>query len=101
MNNLLKPEQNNLLLKKYHTSGKLIIPLLLPSILLKDKNDNLSKMFHGLNILNIGFHSYVSTSCVITDYIKPKNLSKIVRGTSFASHMIATYGLMYYIFKSK
>ena len=43
MNNLLKPEQNNLLLKKYHTSGKLIIPLLLPSILLKDKNDNLSK----------------------------------------------------------
>ena len=102
MNNLLSPEKNNFLLRKYHTSGKLLIPFILPSIICHKFNyTNMSKAFDTLNVLNIGYHSYVSTSCIITDYIKPKNLSNFCRILSLKSHSIASFGLLYYIFKRK
>lgn len=103
ISNILQPDLNNNLLKKYHTSGKLIIPLILPSLILRkyDVHPYVKKGFDLANILNIGYHSYVSTSCVITDYIKPKKISNVVRIVNFNSHAIATFGLMYYIFKSK
>lgn len=103
LTNILKPEINNNLLKKYHTSNKLMIPLLLPSIILHkyDVNPNVKNTFDFLNVLNLGYHSYVSTSCIITDYIKPKNISTIARAVSLKTHSIATIGFIYCIFKNK
>lgn len=100
LNNILQPELNNNLLKRYHMSGKLLIPLIIPSIILKkyEFNPYLQSGFDIANILNIGYHSYVSTSCVITDYIKPKNISSLVRLVNLNSHGIAISGLFYYIY---
>ncbi len=100
MNNILTPEKNLFLLKKYHTSGKMLIPLIGLSFLSnKYNNKNVDYLLSNLNILNIGFHSYVSMSCVITDYIKPKNISKGIRYGNLFSHSIAISGYMIYILK--
>ena len=103
LNNILQPELNNSLLKKYHTSGKLIIPLLLPSVVFRkyEASPYVKKSFDVANILNIGYHSYVSVSCIITDYIKPKSLSSITRVINLNSHGIAVCGLLYYVYKNK
>ena len=103
ISNILKPDLNNLLLKKYHLSGKFLIPLIIPSIIFKKYKVNpyLEKTFDTANILNIGYHSYVSTSCIITDYIKPKNISTITRVINLKSHSVAICGLLYYVFKNK
>ena len=100
---IIQPDTNNYLLKKYHTSGKLLIPLLIPSLILNNLkiDENLQKFFNTVNVFNIGYHSYVSTSCVITDYIKPKHIANFSRITNFNFHGIAVIGLINYIFKSK
>ena len=103
LNNILQPELNNNLLKRYHMSGKLLIPLIIPSIIFKkyEVNPYLESGFDIANILNVGYHSYVSTSCIITDYIKPKNLSSFVRLVNLNSHGIAIGGLLYYVYNKK
>ena len=103
LDNLLKPDLNNSLLKKYHFSNKLMIPLLLSSFLTHnyDSNIYLKNTFHSANICNIAYHSYTSTSCIITDYIKPKNISLFARIFNLKCHSISTIGFMYYIFKNK
>ena len=80
MNNILIPEKNSFLLKKYHTSSKLLIPMLASSYLIHKCNLEVpDKTLATLNLLNFGYHSYVSTSCILTDYVKPKLLSNLVR----------------------
>ena len=100
LNNILQPEINSKLLKRYHMSGKLLIPLIIPSVIFKkyDVNLYIENAFDTANILNVGYHSYVSTSCVITDYIKPKKLSTFVRFVNLKSHGIAIGGFLYYIY---
>ena len=67
--NILAPDKNSFILRKYHFSNKLLIPLLMPTLFLN--NENLSKKYFDLfNIFNYSFHSYVSISSVITDYHK-------------------------------
>ena len=51
------------------------------------------------NVFNVGYHSYFSTSSIISDYIKPKNMSKFVRTSSFGLHIIAVCGLCKYLKK--
>tara|TARA_B100000214_G_scaffold322980_1_gene259175 strand:+ start:990 stop:1295 length:306 start_codon:yes stop_codon:yes gene_type:complete len=100
MNIIYYPEQNTKLLRYYHLSSKALIPLALGSYLsYKYENKTAEKIFHTANILNIGFHSYVSSSCVITDYIKPLNLSRASRGLSFSIHGLAIYGYLNNLYK--
>ena len=101
MNNILSPEKNNFLLKKYHLSNKLILPLIIPSLILNKYDNKYQKMFHILNIFNLSYHSYVSTSFIITDYLKKPQINKIFRIVNIKSHTIATFGFLYYIFKHK
>ena len=103
LNTFLQPELNNKLLKKYHLSGKLIIPLLIPSLIFSkyEVNPYIKKTFDIANIINIGYHSYVSTSCIITDYVKVKHLLTITRSVNLSSHGLAIYGMLYYVFKNK
>ena len=101
MNKLLSPEKDIFLLKKYHTSSKLLIPFIGVSYFSNKYNYKYSEtIFNTLNVINISYHSYVSTSCIITDYIKPTNVSKVVRGTSLTLHGLASIGFLYNIFKN-
>ena len=101
MNHFLSPEKNNKLLKSYHFSGKMLIPLLFSSYVINNLECEKTKsIINSFTISNISFHSYVSTSCIITDYIKPQNISKIVRCTSLGGHFLATSGYIYYLFKN-
>ena len=36
----------------------------------ENKYKYLNNYVHMANVLNIGYHSYLSTSCIITDYVK-------------------------------
>ena len=100
MNNILIPEKNNSLLRVYHSSSKALIPGLLCSYLAVQSNNKLlEKGFHTLNVFNIGYHSYVSTSCILTDYVKPRYLSKSSRLLSFSIHSLAIYGYLNNIYK--
>ena len=101
MNNLLFPDKNNLILKNYHKSSKLLIPGLFASYLSNHYEiKNIDTLIHTLNIINVGFHSYVSCSCIVTDYVKPKKISTLFRGTSLVSHSIACIGYLYYLKKN-
>ena len=100
MNSLLSPDKNNLILKRYHTSSKMLLPGLLTSYFCNKYELNYGeKIVHCLNIGNIGFHSYISTSCIITDYIKPKILSNIFRPLNLGLHTFGCIGYLYYLKK--
>lgn len=53
---------------------------------------------HMCNVLNVGYHSYISTSCVITDYIKNAKIEKISRVVNAKCHILSMIGFGYYIF---
>lgn len=93
MNNILTPEKNMFFLKNYHKSSKLLIPLMLSSYMCNKKSYYITeKFFNSLNVVNIAYHSYVSTSCIITDYVKIKNISRLSRYSSLGLHIFATLG---------
>ncbi len=101
MNYFLSPEKNNNLLRSYHFSSKLLTPLVFSSYMVnKIENDKIKTFVHSCTISNISFHSYVSTSCIITDYIKSQNISRILRFSSVTGHVLATSGYFYYLFKN-
>tara|TARA_B100000963_G_scaffold355534_1_gene373971 strand:- start:1041 stop:1352 length:312 start_codon:yes stop_codon:yes gene_type:complete len=98
---ILSPENNLYILKQYHKSSKLLIPLFGISYFLNKNNMTpYSNVIDSINILNIGFHSYVSTSCIIGDYVKPHNIQKMIKFMSLKSHLMASFGFLYYINKN-
>ena len=94
-------DKSNFFIKKYHLSNHLLIPGILTSLVInnfKFKNDNYVKnSLLFANGLNIGYHSYFSMSTIITDYVKPKNLAKIVRGGNLGLHGLAFLGIARYL----
>tara|TARA_X000000950_G_scaffold284464_1_gene387655 strand:+ start:120 stop:440 length:321 start_codon:yes stop_codon:yes gene_type:complete len=104
---ILTPDKSNYLLKKYHLSNKILLPGLLLSYGLNsvDYVDNKYKRIginfvNFSNIINVGIHSYVSTSSILSDYVKPKNISKVLRVSSLGLHALAICGLCKYFKKS-
>ena len=97
--NLLSPDKSNFIIKIYHKSNKLLIPLLLPSILLEEKN-NYKKYFDFFNILNFTFHSHVSFATIITDYYKKLPLINVnyLRIFNLKSHTIIYLYFTYNLF---
>ena len=97
--NILKPDFNNNMLKYYHKSA----PLLIPSIVMSYAGYKLeSKPLYCLSTVvmapMMSFHSYISVSSVITDYVKPKNIAKICRTNNLSIHALATIGLYRHIY---
>ena len=64
----------------------------------ENKYKHLNNYVHMANVLNIGYHSYLSTSCILTDYVKNVKLEKISRVVSAKSHVLGILGLGYYLF---
>ena len=100
MNIILSPEKNNSILKGYHKSSKAIIPLAITSLGLHYfKHEEGEKISNSINALNFGFHSYVSTSCVITDYVKPLKIARGCRALSLGLHSVAVIGYLSKLYK--
>lgn len=93
MNNILVPEKSTRLLRLYHSSSLGILPfMVLGAAAYTYDAKPWDGVLGAVNVVNFGFHSYVSTSCVITDYVKPKLPAKGVRIASLGLHGLAMYG---------
>ena len=102
MNNFLTPEKNNSLLKLYHTSSKTLLPFTLLSVYFYNKkNKYITPILHTITLANVSYHSYVSCSCVITDYLKPNIIAKPARVTNIGLHTFASIGYLYNILNKK
>ena len=107
MYTILTPDKHLLFLNAYHISGKCLLPLGFVSSLWFFKgnsfnvNEKIQKTTHTLTLLNVGYHSYVSTSCVISDYIKHSKIETFARLTNIKSHSVASLGFLYFIWKNK
>jgi succinate dehydrogenase hydrophobic anchor subunit len=98
--NLLIPDKSTKLLSYYHKSAKWMIPLSVSSYL---------SYHHGVapfnnfvyipTVLSLGYHSYFSTACIITDYIKPKNFAIASRVLNLKLHGLSTFGFIYFLCK--
>ena len=93
---ILTPDKNTKAIHIYHTSSKLIIPGLLASALSPWVG------FDTFNFINIGVHSYISMSSVITDYIHKipiKNIEYPARFINLNIHKLACIGFIIYVNK--
>ena len=98
--NYLTPEKNLNYLKYYHNGSKLLFPFAFLSYSLHKKNYNKSaKIIDVFNIFNFTYHSYVSTSCVITDYIKIKVIERPIRIANAGGHILASLGFLNLVYK--
>jgi hypothetical protein len=110
MKYIFYPDRSTKLLKVYHWSSKAMLPLLGLSLgsemidgdVVYKKNDHsvsFKDCVHGVNVLNVGFHSYVSVSNVIVDYVKHANASRLCRLANLQGHLLAAGGFLYIILK--
>ena len=107
MYRILTPDKHLLFLNAYHTSSKCLLPFVFLSSMCFFKgntlnvHDKIQNATHTVTLLNIGYHSYVSMSCVISDYIKLPKLEQFARMTNIKSHSIASLGFLYFLWKNK
>ena len=98
---ILTADKNNILLKGYHKTSKLLLPLTVASFITQKYDlEPYDKAILVPNILCFSYHSYVSTSCIISDYIKIPKLDTLTRLLNLKTHSIATIGFLYYIYKN-
>ena len=99
--NLLSPDKSVKFISQYHKSAKWLLPLTIASYAsYKYDVKPYNNIVYIPTIMFLGFHSYVSTACIITDYIKPKNAAFISRCINVKSHSLSTIGFIYYLFKN-
>lgn len=91
------PDANTKLTHLYHKSSKFMIPSICASYLLNDTV--YGPYVNSASVINVGFHSYFSTSCILTDYVKNVNLSRISRICNLKLHSLATIGIIMFNFK--
>ena len=98
---IFSPDKNIQLLHYYHLNNKIILPLGMASLITYNLNDfkKINYFINNLGVLNLSYHSYFSTSTVITDYIKPKFLQNTSKVLNFKLHILASLGYFYYFNK--
>tara|TARA_B100001113_G_C21116804_1_gene625668 strand:+ start:1460 stop:1789 length:330 start_codon:yes stop_codon:yes gene_type:complete len=100
MNKILSPDKHISFLNVYHKANKGLIPLIGLSgtcNIIDNSVSAPSKMIHSFTIANISYHSYVSCSSVISDYIKHNRIELLSRTVNIKSHTIALIGFMWTI----
>lgn len=96
---MLTPDMNLKALTLYHSSNKVLLPLSALSYINYKYKLNYDSYIYPVTSTLIGYHSYLSTSCIITDYIKPPTLNRIARIANAKSHFLAATGFLYYIYQ--
>ncbi len=100
--NILKPDQNLKTLHLYHSINKIMFPVALFSLGSRYLQLNqITPYLDYFNISNLAYHSYVSTSCIITDYIKVKALKTPFRLVNLNLHAVSCLGFYTYIYNFK
>ena len=97
---ILSPDKVTSMMGPYHKSTKLLLPFVGVSLLnhsFKSDENNLTKCIDSITMMNIGLHSYISISCVISDYIKVRSLERCTRVLSLNLHCISSLGCLYLI----
>ena len=98
--NFLTPEKNKIFLKLYHKSNFSLVPLVfLTAGLSQTPFQDLSKLLQFGTTLTYTYHSYVSTSFVLTDYVKPYAINSLFRTVNMKIHLLALLGFSKVIFK--
>ena len=97
--NILSPDKSTTMMKLYHKSNKAILPFMGLSFML-DNTTFYKKYFDFINISNLTLHSYISISCVITDYYKkiPFTSEKILKLANFKIHTIGSLYFLYILY---
>jgi succinate dehydrogenase hydrophobic anchor subunit len=97
---LLNPDKNIKLLKLYHYSNKLLIPQFFISYFNTSTNKNFNFIINTLTSFNVSYHSYLSGSMILNDYLQKttKNnlLHNIVKISNLKLHILATLGYVNY-----
>ena len=96
---MLTPDMNLKALTLYHSSNKVLLPLSALSYINYKYKLKYDSYIYPVTSSLIGYHSYLSTSCIITDYIKPPTLNRIARIANAKSHFLAATGFLYYIYQ--
>jgi succinate dehydrogenase hydrophobic anchor subunit len=96
---LFSPEKSTKMVKLFHQSGYVLLPLAGCSYCISDELSVFSSILYTTTLMNFSFHSYVSTSFVISDYIKKPTLQNVFRVVNVKSHFLATLGYIYYFSK--
>ena len=96
---MLTPDMNLKALTLYHSSNKVLIPLSALSYINYKYKLKYDSYIYPVTTSLIGYHSYLSTSCIITDYLKPPTLNRIARIANAKSHFLAATGFLYYIYQ--
>ena len=96
---MLTPDMNLKALTLYHSSNKSLLPLSALSYINYKYKLNYDSYIYPVTTSLIGYHSYLSTSGIITDYLKPPTLNRIARMANAKSHFLAATGFLYYIYQ--
>ena len=91
--NIFKPDTCLTLLNVYHKTNFIMIPLATLSYV--EEKVNKTSLFYNMFICNISYHSYVSCSAILTDYIKQNTLKNGLRSGNLSLHLLSTYGYIY------
>ena len=92
---IFSPEKQKQLLQIYHKGNYLLLPLGIGSFFIhKCSFDGIKSLIQTGTLLTYSYHSYVSTSFIITDYIKPKKICYPIRILSTNLHLFATIGFL-------
>lgn len=97
--NFFTPEKSKILLKLYHKTNYSLLPLSLMSLVLyQTPYQDFSNLLQFSTAVTFAYHSYVSTSFVLTDYVKPYPVNSLLRAVSCKTHLLALLGFTKLIF---
>ena len=95
----LSPERQKYLLQIYHKNNYLLLPLGIGSLFMhQSPYEGIQLLIKTGTLLTYSYHSYVSTSFILSDYIKPKKISFPLRIINSNFHLFATIGFLKMIF---
>ena len=100
----LTPEKSVSVLKAYRYANLSLIPLSVFSVgmFYIDGCNFSNNFFHMATITTMTFHSYVSTSYILSDYVKsPKVMTTSLRMMSANAHLLAATGFVKMILDGK
>ncbi len=95
----LSPDKSTEVYNIYHKSSKYLVPMMsLSGFNHSFVNQNhFTNLIDTITVSNIYFHSLVSCSTIITDYITNIKLNTICRIINIKGHSIALLGFIYFI----
>ena len=97
---MFSPDKHKTFLHLYRTTSWWLLPFTVLSYGLTN-HEPISKFIHASTVTLYGYHSYVSTSCVITDYMKRPLVGDLLRVANAKFHLLGTIGFLKLILERK